>query len=144
MDRHAIALVENDETPQVTVKHILKVTSSLLGNSSKSRIQVLNSLPKLVLTLFALLYGPPFKVRLISLGEFYDKYRDFAKKRSKTLGCASSSEFQDAVGQLEASGLVQTVTKKGKKLLALSCAAEDVLEFVKGTPLIDSIIADGL
>ena len=65
-------------------------------------------------------------------------------RQRKAIGCASTSEVQDAIGQLEVCGLVQFVTRKGVKVLVLTDSTDDVFAALKGTPLIDAIIEDGL
>jgi cell division control protein 6 len=74
--RLAIASVEGDEYPQVSIKHILKATSTLLGSSNKSRIETLNSLAKIVLAVIALLYEDSSKISDMPAADLYMKYRN--------------------------------------------------------------------
>lgn len=142
--RHAIASVEKDENPQVTIKHVLKATSSLLGGSNRSGIETLNSLAKIVLVVFSLLNADTRKIKDISVADLYGKYRNVAARHSRTIGCASYSEFQDSLGQLEVSGLIQYTTRKGVKILGLCASVEDVMETLKKSPLLESIIEYGI
>lgn len=104
----------------------------------------MNSLSKLVLAVIALLHLDPHKIKESSIVDLYEKYRNVVAKHSKTINFASNSEFQDAIGQLEVSGLIQYTSRKGKKLLSLCASAVEILDLLKGSPLLASIIEYGI
>lgn len=107
-------------------------------------IETLNSSAKIVLAVIALLYEDSSKISDISPDDLYIKYRNVAATQSRIIGCASYSEFQDSLGQLEVSGLIQYTTRKGVKILGLCASVKDVIEMLKKSPLLESIIEYGI
>ena len=105
-------MVESDENPQVTVKHILKATSSMFGTSSKDRMKDLELNPKVVLVILALL-DKSIEYQLV-----YDAFK--ACFKSAGLSAITSSEFQDLVSQLDGMGLLVVNKKKNAKILSLN------------------------
>lgn len=153
-------MVESEGTSQVTVKHILKATSTLFNSNSLSRISTLNMQPRLLLTLLALMIKPKVPIyqssestapppsssakkpqRDYELSDLFGQYRKLPFKKMG-IDSLSYSEVQDMVGQLEVCGLVQYTTKKGKSILGLCAGVEEVLKTVKGSPVIDKVVAD--
>ncbi|KAJ3360422.1 AAA ATPase [Kappamyces sp. JEL0680] len=144
--RHAISMVEADPAhPQVTVKHILKATATLFGNSSRQRIVTMTMQPKLVLYILSALQTSS-KAKEYMLQELYARYKNVASKRSG-IDCVGSSDFQDLIGQLQDAGLIHVaVSKKGAdKKVSLSVSVDDILGGIKGTSaVLDKLIEDGL
>ncbi|KAJ3302163.1 AAA ATPase [Kappamyces sp. JEL0829] len=144
--RHAISMVEADPGhPQVTVKHILKATATLFGNSSRQRIVTMTMQPKLVLYILSALQTSS-KAKEYMLQELYARYKNVASKRSG-IDCVGSSDFQDLIGQLQDAGLIHVaVAKKGAdKKVSLSVSVDDILGGIKGTSaVLDKLIEDGL